>query len=275
MYRMTISSQYYWTHKIDKGSIDPNRVRYSLTLRTVGKYHNSVLIIGDSNTRHVYFYGKPGKRTVLGKEITGKRYPAYHVDKIDATQCIGYRNIIYHVGINDLKDHPNAMNGQVNVSTVFMNWLEKLISIHKLCPYSTFFVSPILPTKVRVLNNRAVRFSKLISGCINPFWDFLDFNNFLDTRTDLLDDSFGCHMNLNNGKRDKIHLGSYRISKLALIFRDVILPRKRYQSHATTAKGKFRNSMLRTDNNGVRRGTIGKGNASNISASATSTADVP
>ena len=129
---MIISSQYYWTHKIDKGSIDPNSVRYSLALRTVGKYHNSVLIIGDSNTRHVYFYGTPGKRTVLGKEITGKRYPAYHVGKIDATQCIGYRNIIYHVGINDLKDHPNAMNGQVNVSTVFMNWLEKLISIRKL-----------------------------------------------------------------------------------------------------------------------------------------------
>ena len=82
-------------------------------------------------------------------------------------------------------------------------------------------------------------------------------------------------MNLSNGKRDKIHLGSYGISTLALIFRDAILPRKRYQSHAKTARGKFRNSMLRTDNNGVRRGTIGKGNASNISASATSTADVP
>ena len=82
-------------------------------------------------------------------------------------------------------------------------------------------------------------------------------------------------MNLSNGKRDKIHLGNYGISKLALIFRDAILPHKRYQSHATTARGKFRNSMLRTDNNGVRRRTIGKGNASNISASATSTADVP
>ena len=144
MYRMIISSQYYWTHRIDKRSIDPNSVRYSLTLRTVGKYHNSVLIIGDSNTRHVHFYNTPGKRTVLGKEITGKRYPAYHVGEIDATQCIGYRNIIYHVGIN-----------------------------------------------------------------------------------------------------------------------------------ATTARGKFRNSMLCTDNNGVRRGTIGKGNASNISASATFTAYVP
>ena len=110
------------------------------------------------HTRHVQFYGTPGKRTVLGKEITGKRYPAYHVGEIDVTQCIGYRNIIYHVGINDLKDYPNAMNGQVNVSTVFMNWLEKHISIRKLCPCSTFFVSPILPTKVRVLNNRAVRF---------------------------------------------------------------------------------------------------------------------
>ena len=129
-----------------------------------------------------------------------------------------------------------------------------------------------------VLNNRAARFNNLISGCVNPFWDFLDFNNFLDTRTDLLDDNFGCHMNLSNGKRDKIHLGSYGISKLALIFRDAILPHKRYQSHATTAGGKFRNSMLNTDNNKVRRGTLGKGNASNISASnisATSTVDVP
>ena len=166
MYSITLTSQFYWTHRIDKGSFDPSSVRCSLTFRTVGRYQNSVLIVGDSNTRHINFHGTSGKRPVLGKEITGTRYPAYQIGEIDPLSCIGYKNIMFHVGINNLKDRPNMMNGHVNVNSVFTNWIEKLITIHKLCPYSNFFVSPILSTKVRVLNNRAVRINNLIGSCI-------------------------------------------------------------------------------------------------------------
>ena len=269
MYSMTLTSLYYWTHRLDKGSLDPSNVICSLTFRTVGRYQNFVLIVGDSNTRHINFHDTPGKRSVLDKEITGTRYPAYQIVEIDPISCIGYKNIIFHVGINDLKDRPNMMNGQVNVNSVFTNWIEKLITIRKLCPYSNFFVSPILPTKVRVLNNRAVRSNNLIGSRINPFWVYLDCNSFLNVNTNLLDDNYGCHMSLINGR---IHLASYGISKLALIFRETLLTHKRYriENRIPAVRNSNMNNISPTYANKVSGGKIVEPNASKARAHATS-----
>ena len=158
------------------------------------------------------------------------------------------------------------------MNSVFTNWIEKLITILKLCPYSNFFVSPRLPTKVRVLNNRAVRFNNLIGSCINPFWVYLDCNSFLNVNTNLLDCNYGCHMSLINGRQDRIHLGSYGISKLALIFREAILPHKRYrvENRFPAARNSNMNNISPTYVNKVSGGKVVEPNASKARTHATS-----
>ena len=73
-------------------------------------------------------------------------------------------------------------------------------------------VSPIMPTKIRSLNTRAIAFNHLIFSCTNKFWSELDFNSFVND-SGLLDDNFGRHYNAETGKRDRIHLGRLGIAR--------------------------------------------------------------
>ena len=220
---MSQQSQFYWSHKINCDVL-AKEYQYTISFLSASHNHNSTLIIGDSNTYNIKFQSER-ERSSLGKYITGKRYTCYIVENIELEKCLGYQNIIFHLGINNLKDrsHSNiGLNGRVDISAVFDSWLSTLITIRNLCPYSKIIVSPIMPTKIRALNTKAIAFNRLIFSCINKFWFELDFNSFVN-ESGLLDDNFGRHYNAETGRMDRIHLGRLGIARLGLMYKDAIL----------------------------------------------------
>ena len=226
-FAMSQQSQFYWSHKVTCQPNISETPQYSITLLCTGRNHNSTLIVGDSNTFNIKFHNESSYYSNLGKEISGKRYICYLIEHVDPLKCLGYRNIIFHIGINNLKDRYHGLKnigGHVDIQPVFDSWLTTVIKLRNLCPYSRIIVSPILPTKIKELNNRAIRFNSLIFNCANKFWSELNFNSFVNS-SGLLDDNFGRRYNVNTGFRDRIHLGMLGISRLGLLFRDAILGR--------------------------------------------------
>ena len=76
---------------------------------------------------------------ILGKEISGKRYICYLIEHVDPLKCLGYRTIIFHIGINNLKDRYHGLKnigGHVDIQPVFDSWLTTVIKLRNLCPYS-------------------------------------------------------------------------------------------------------------------------------------------
>ena len=111
--------------------------------------------------------------------------------------------------------------------SIFDQWLLKVIQIKQLCPYSRLIVSPILPTKIRALNDRARRFSNISFTCKNSFWFSMGFDCFLDNSFDVLDDNITRYHKVSEGPhRDRIHLYRRGISKLCLLIRDAVLQPK-------------------------------------------------
>ena len=223
LYVMSQPSQFFWRHRMDAD--DPgdikHHVRYSLTFRCVGpNFVNSCIILGDSNTKHLAF--GTGSST-FGKQLPGKRVQALTIEDIDPTSCIGYKNIVVHVGINNLKCtnipilHSDTRN--INVYEKFLLLKEKIDYICSLCPQSNLVVSPMLPTKIDWLNQRALEFNQYLFEylCIVNIRN-LDFNTFLDTHWDKLDNSYGCY-----NSKDNIHLGRSGIRKLAQLIKYSIL----------------------------------------------------
>ena len=227
IYIMSQPSQCLWTHRMDAG--DPRNivknVRFSITLRCVGsKYKNSCIIIGDSNTKHLKFGNTAAS---FRDHMPGKRVQALTISDIDPASCIGYRNIIVHVGINNLKttNIPMLYNDRknVNVYEQFTILTEKIGCIRSLCKKSNIVVSPILPTKIDWLNQRALEFNKyLFEYLCTVDIRHLDFNTFLDSNCLKLDDSYGCY-----NSEDKIHLGKNGIRTLAKLIKDAVLKRVR------------------------------------------------
>ena len=225
LYIMSQPSQFLWTHRMDAG--DPrdikHNVRYSLTFRCVGSaFNNSCIVLGDSNTKHLKFDTCAGS---FGDKLPGKRVPALTIEDIDPTSCIGYKNIVIHVGINNLKGTkvPGLYrdNKNINVYNKFMQLREKIDYIRSLCPQSNLVVSPILPTRIDWLNQRALEFNRHLFEYLS-FVNIrsLDFDCFLDAHFDKLDESYGCY-----NSADKIHLGRNGIRKLAKLIKDVVLKR--------------------------------------------------
>ena len=99
---------------------------------------------------------------------------------------------------------------------------QKIIDIKCLCPRSNIIVAPILPIRIRALNDRAKAFNNKLFSYKNPFWQTLGFNSFLDD-DDLLDSNFTGPFNTSTGYRDRIHLGRRGISRLGLLIRDAVL----------------------------------------------------
>ena len=171
---------------------------------STGRNQNSTIVAGDSNTYNIKFHGERSYSN-LGKEISGKRYTCYLIDEVDTLKCLGYRNIIFHIGINNLKDRRHSSNGVGgHVDAVFDSWLMKVVKLRSLYPYSQIIVLPILPTQIKVLNSRAIAFNRFLFACINKFWRELDFNSFLSPN-ELLDDNFARRTNVNTGVKDRIH----------------------------------------------------------------------
>ena len=101
LYVMSRKSQALWSHGIEKCN-EFHGVRYSITLRTVDKkFHRSTIILGDSNTKNLKF--GLGKGT-FGYNMPGKTVYSPLIENLDISACAGYRNIIIHCGINNIKN---------------------------------------------------------------------------------------------------------------------------------------------------------------------------
>ena len=220
---MSAQLQHYWTHRIDTPVISDSSVHYCITFRSINRSNkNSTLIVGDSNTNHIYFSHEKN-RSHLGRDIYGRRVQTFTIDEIKPINCICFQNVVIQVGLNNLKNRYAEADGTIDINGIFDKCLLKVTAIKQLCPYSRIVVSPIPPTRIRGLNDKARRFNALLFSCLNKFWVELGFNNFLDINHDLLDDNLGRLRILNSGRRDKIHLGWLGISKLSLMTKEVIL----------------------------------------------------
>ena len=202
LYVMSKQSQFLWDHRIDK-STEKRDLRYSITFRYISSSTNTTLIIGDSNTRYLRFGS--GKGT-FGHRLPGRRIECFTIDKLDPTLCVGYKNIIVHCGINNIKND----GGNVKYWAHELN--KKLKTISELCPYAKIVASPILPTRSALLNERAIEFNRFLCGYCetNSRIGTLDFNSFLD-KDGLLDQQFIRYKKPD----DPIHLGSNGIFKLS------------------------------------------------------------
>ena len=96
-------AQEFWMYNVEKdaGSEAPN-VSHTLTFRHVAPHFiNSTVIIGDSSTRFMSFGEGRGK---FGVWLPGKRMEAFCIEGMPNPVEIGpYKNIVLHVGVNDIK----------------------------------------------------------------------------------------------------------------------------------------------------------------------------
>ena len=218
LYAMSHPSQFLWTHRIDtvdSGDIKPI-VRYSLTFRCVStKYLKSTIIIGDSNTRHLKFGEGEG---TFGRNIPGKRVEAFKVDDINPIDCCGYSKIFIHCGINDIKQ--DSITGPAKVAACFRNLRDNVDKIKLICPKSRVYVSPILPTKDRALNERCLYFNRLLFDFVHESVGGIlshDFGIFCNS-DGLLSNEMGLYKN----PFDKLHIGSNGIHELVKIIRTCV-----------------------------------------------------
>ena len=234
LYSMTKSSQHHWSHRIDADP-DIEEVRYSITLRTVGeRYRQSTVIIGDSNTKYLKFAaGNTQKeKGSFGFLMPGERVEAFHLRDIDPLQCMGYKNVVVHCGINDLRDRsPGRLESDprpTDIAAHFDVLSKKIEEIKTLCPYAAIFLSPILPTKNMNLNNRAIAFNHILCNFANnnPKGDGIRILNFepfvsgqgvLREELGVWDQKEECY-----SKRDMIHLGRKGVTLLAQIIKGAI-----------------------------------------------------
>ena len=138
-----------------------------------------------------------------------KRFLTILVQHFIKQQC--YKNVVIQCGINDIR------RPQVDVRDCATRLIGKLDKISRVCKSSSkIIVSPILPTKLPHLNEKAKLFNQLIFDYINkvnPRIGCLDFNNFLDIETGLLADQYGSFRD----RTDAIHLGSSGIFTLSRV----------------------------------------------------------
>ena len=227
LYVMSQPSQYFWKHRIDATTApDTEFIRFSITLRSVHKANrNSTIILGDSNTRFL----EPCDHKVFGTDMPGRRELTYHIRDIKPELCVGYQNIIVHVGINDLNEYSQGRMttdpSPDDVESHFSLLADKLNEIQQLCPHARLIVSPVLPTKLGHINERAIKFNKMLFDYSDYHANSiitLNFSSFLDHQTRLLGKQFTSYKN----PKHPIHLGRQGICMLGALFKDAVCRRK-------------------------------------------------
>ena len=230
LYVMSRQSQNFWSHEIVQNTeLGETDVRYSLTFRSVGSvWKSSTVILGDSNTKYLKFSSDPTDKKSFGSKMPGCRIETFHIGDIEPLSCIGYQNIILHVGINDLRDRsPGRKSSDPapwDVKNHFMRFQQKIEHIQLLCPKSSIIVSSVLPTMIDVLNNRAGRFNRYLCDYVfnlNSNIRIISHDEFVQDGA--LNPVYGCYQNIH----DKLHLGKQGIKKLAKSFKDNALSYRR------------------------------------------------
>ena len=155
-----------------------------------------------------------------------KRVPTFHIHQIDPLCCMGYQNIVIHVGVNDFnpksKGRIDSDPDAGDVQAHFTNFVSKIESIQAVCPYAKLTVSPILPTKLKLYNDRAFAFNSMLFQYmkLHPTITVFKFNSFLGQHG-MLDNNLGSYLN----PQDPLHLGRAGIVKLADMFKCAIFRR--------------------------------------------------
>ena len=153
---------------------------------------NSILVLGDSNTRHI---------RLGGPHITMRREPTFTVEAIDPHKVIGYHKVWIHVGINSLKRH--HCRNMTEVKHKFDIFMKKVDEIKSVSPNTKVIVSPILPTAILEFNSRALYFNSLLFAQKRQ-WGLLGFDAFCDS-SGLLAPVYNYRR--YSDKSDRIHLG--------------------------------------------------------------------
>ena len=223
IYSMTRRSQEFFTHGIDRGSIESG-TRYSITFRSVNfKNRNSTCIIGDSNTCGLKFGSDPKK--TFGQWMPGRQIYTPVIDEIDPYVTCGYRNVVVHCAINDLKK--DDVKNIADIKRVFSLYVNKIECIQAVNPKAHVYICPPLPSKRAELNKKSLFFIKLIREELVPFnfgVTFVDgFDGFLD-QAGLLSRHLSRDLNKHQ-KPDYLHLNWKGLAKLGVLIRNTVLLR--------------------------------------------------
>ena len=223
----TRRAQDFWTYNVEKDAgIETSNVSYTLTFRHVAPHFiNSTVIIGDSNTRFMSFGEGRGR---FGVWLPGKRLEAFCIEDIPNPVEIGpYRNIVLHVGVNNIKRRDRRSN------TSLANELDnKCKEILELYPRSRIYLSLLLPTKLESLNYRAKELNNMlieISHSNRNVFIIEHLRSLLCNSSGFLKPGMG---RFDKGKNvpldsDSLHLGIRGIRILAKTIKEAILPRNR------------------------------------------------
>ena len=244
---MSRKSQSFWEHQIDGNvAMSDTDVRYSLTFRYVSmKFLRSTIIVGDSNTRCMNF--GEGKGT-FGHLIPGRRVEAIHIEDIKPIDCCGYKNILIHCGINNIKHH--RVNTRDAIHTCFVNLKNKVEEIRKLCPSSRLVLCPVLPTKRSDWTNRACCFNGFLfeyANRSNGKITTMNAGGFCNNNSGLLADELGLYWKPD----DPLHLGSRGIRVLANMIRHCV--------YGSATTGRSYSSVLVGNTEGRSSGGVAAG----------------
>ena len=227
MYKMSRKSQDIFKHMVpaDPAAID---IRYSLTFRTVSwRFHNSTVILGDSNTNGLNFCGVSHTGPVVGtfgRSMPGKQIPTYYVDMIDPAHCLGYSNVVVHCGINSVRKR--FVQSSDDVRKVYNEFKVKLNLIRKYNKNIKIIVCPLLPTKLIHYNRNANMFNNLIyNDLINSNIDIIVANH---GSTTFVDSHGFLSKDLSTVKEgDVLHLNGKGKGQLAKLIKSYVFQRKR------------------------------------------------
>ena len=230
MYVMTRRSQDHFEHSIETGEIQ--KFRYSLTFRCVSwRNYNSTILLGDSNTQKLLFCEEKG---TFGKATPGKSVWAPTIDKIDPNITLGYTNVVFLCGINDLKH--SYVKSQSDVHNIYLELQRKIELIHHINGRAKIFICPLLPTRLHNINQKVFYFNSLIRDCllvkyynISTVLGFVDFVDEQDRLADKYCRSTG----------DYLHLNTHGVRVLATKIKEQIFLRKKKRSGAVTPSLKY------------------------------------
>ena len=170
LYVMSRKSNDVFKHCIESDdSLDPDDIRYSLTLRTAHWRNNkSTIILGDSNARDMKFaeFGyrrdTPSNKTLgtFGHAMPGTRELAYHVAEIDPTKCTGYNNVVIQCALNDLRK-PEVKSDD-DIGEIYRQYKVKVAQIKELNRTAKLYSCPMMPTGDFALNLKLQKFNLLL-----------------------------------------------------------------------------------------------------------------
>ncbi len=201
LYTMTRDSQAVYRHRIEKDPDFKDKVRYSVTFRSVHWTNlNSTIIMGDSNSRPIEFGDGRGK---VGKATPGRRAEAVHIEDISPEECVSYKNVVLLAGTNNLKN--NDIESQSDVIKLAELYKDKIVSIRRLNKNCNIHITPVIPTKSNKVNVKIQHFNNLVAHELTQYFpklfvvsgtrDFADPNGLLSDRYAKSNDRSGLHLN--------------------------------------------------------------------------------